>query len=99
MLISLPSCRNSYLEGDFTCAFLEDFDSVTLSFGSHPMAFQCIDAKSYLDKLSFAFEAVPRVMKTCKRAPDRPTPTYVWLTSPAWRYQKAYEQDCRTGQR
>ncbi|KAM0746923.1 hypothetical protein T439DRAFT_383569 [Meredithblackwellia eburnea MCA 4105] len=97
--LELAFIWNSYLEGTFTCDLIGKYDSVTLSFGAHPAAFQCPTTSEYIHRLTSLFEQIPSVLGRCPRDQGRPTPRFIFLNNPAWRVQKEFGRDCRTSQR
>ncbi|GAA6048683.1 hypothetical protein JCM3770_002019 [Rhodotorula araucariae] len=88
-----------FLESDVDCDFMRQFDTITVSTGSHDACWNCPSTAAWLASLSDVFSTWPSRIAACHTRSARPKkPRFIFLNIPAT-HPLLHNHDCRTGPR
>ncbi|BGP51700.1 hypothetical protein JCM10450v2_007650 [Rhodotorula kratochvilovae] len=86
---------DSYFDEKLGCDYLDQFDSITLSVGSHAACFKCPPTSSWVAHMRIALHALPALLRTCPTQKPRSLLLFTLPTFPP----ELGNNDCRTGPR
>ncbi|GAA5936548.1 hypothetical protein JCM3775_000850 [Rhodotorula graminis] len=86
---------DSYFDQKLSCDYLDQFDSITLSTGSHPACFKCAPTSQWVKHVETRLHDLADLLRTC---PTRKSRSLLFFTLPSFPPEIG-RNDCRTGPR
>ncbi|GAA5847371.1 hypothetical protein JCM9279_000260 [Rhodotorula babjevae] len=86
---------DSYFDQELDCDYLDQFDSITLSTGSHPACFKCPPMSQWTKHVEKRLHELANLLRTCPTGKPRSLLLFTMPTFPP----EIGRNDCRTGPR
>ncbi|GAA5901054.1 hypothetical protein JCM8208_007605 [Rhodotorula glutinis] len=86
---------DSYFDQKLSCDYFDQFDSITLSTGSHPACFKCPPTSQWVKQIDTRLHELADLLRTCPTQKPRSLLLFTLPTFPP----EIGRNDCRTGPR